>query len=108
MRKYLLLALFPVSVSAAPFVVADLADQTTTHCAISVDGGAYSADVPVQGTPKVCKHDLSAVAAGSHTVTLKAVKDDPVWGRQESAPSAPFAFTRPVPPGAPSGTRLAP
>jgi len=106
MRKFLLLALFPVSASAAPFVVADLADQTTTHCAISVDGGAYSADVPVQGSPKVCKHDLSAVAAGSHTVTLKAVKVDPVWGRQESVASAPFTFTRPAGPPPPNGLRF--
>lgn len=108
MLRLLLAALAALALPAfaAPFLVADLPDQTTTHCTLSLDGGAYGVDVPVTGTPKECKHDLAAVGNGQHTATLKAIKVDPVWGRLESAPSAPFAFARPAAPSAPGGTRL--
>jgi len=111
MKRILLaaiLALCASGVHAAPFVVADLADQTTTHCTLSLDGGAFGPDVPVVGTPKQCKHDLTAVTVGAHSARLVAVKVDSVWGRLESAPSSPLAFSRPATPAAPSGPTLTP
>jgi hypothetical protein len=110
MRRLLMLAiLFAVPTAwAAPFLEADLPDQATTHCALSLDGAAFGPDAPVSGTPKTCKVDLASVAPGAHSARLVAVKADAVWGRQESAPSAPFPFTRPGAPATPSGSRLVP
>jgi len=108
MKRYLLLALFPFAANAAPFLVADLPDQSTTHCALSLDGAAFGPDALATGTPKVCRYDLASVSVGAHSARLIAVNADPVWGRQESAPSAPFAFTRPSGPAVPGGTRLVP
>lgn len=104
----LCLSLFAASVYAAPFLEADLPDQGTTHCRLSLDGGAFGPDVPVVGTPRVCRHDLVGTTVGAHSARLVAVNADAVWGRQESAPSAPFAFTRPAGPTPPAGTRLVP
>lgn len=104
----LLMALMAPLAVAAPFIVGDLADQTTTHCALELNGGAWGPDVPVAGTaPKECRFDIGNVAAGPHTVRAKAIKVDAVWGRQESPPSAPFSFTRPASPAPPAGIRLA-
>jgi hypothetical protein len=93
---------------AAPFVVGDLPDQTTTHCILELDG-VWGTDVPVSGTTtKECKFDVASVSSGAHTARAKAVKVDAAWGRQESVPSAPFVFTRPVAPAAPATLRVAP
>jgi len=46
-------------------------------------------------------YDLSTIAVGNHTVTAKAAKTTPEWGRLVSLPSSPFAFTRPSAPSAP-------
>lgn len=110
MNKLLaLLALVAAPAFSAPFLVADLADQTVTHCKLAMDGAAYGPDVPVTATtPKLCRIDLSGTATGAHSAVLVAVADDPIWGRRESAPSAPFAFTRPGVATPPAGTRLVP
>jgi hypothetical protein len=93
----------------APFVVSDPLDDRATHCGWVKDGGARL-DVPVTVTPagKICKWDLAGFTAGAHTVNATAVLIDPVWGRLESAPSAPFAFSVPTAPKAPSGLALTP
>ena len=94
---------------AAPFVVSDPLDDRATHCGWVKDGGAR-ADVPVVVTPagKVCKWDLAGFTAGAHTVNATAVAIDPIWGRLESAPSAPFGFSVPTAPKVPSGLALTP
>ena len=51
-------------------------------------------------------YDVSAVTNGNHTVTVQAVRVDALWGRLESAASAPFAFTKPSAPDVPSGIGL--
>ena len=109
MLRFLALFLLTSTVAwAAPFLEADLAEQTVTHCKLALDGGAFGPDVPVSGTPRVCRHDLSGTATGAHSAVLVAVADDPIWGRRESAPSAPFAFTRPGVATPPGGIRLVP
>lgn len=106
MKRLALLALFPFAASAAPFVVGDLPDQSTTHCILEFDG-TWGQDAPATGTPKICKFDVSTVTRGQqHTVRMKAVRIDAVQGREESAPSAPFSFTLLAPPAAPSTPRL--
>lgn len=109
MKRYIAALCFVAApAAAAPYLEADLPDQTTTHCALSLNGGAFGPDTPVVGVPRRCRHDLAAVPVGVNSVRVVAVKDEAVWGRQESAPSAPFVFTRPSAPGAPSGSRLVP
>lgn len=110
LRPFALLIAFVVSPAwAAPFLEADLADQTTTHCRLSLDGGAFGPDVPVTATvPKLCRVDLQGTTVGAHDARLIAVAADAVWGRRESAPSAPFAFTRPGVATPPAGIRLVP
>lgn len=110
-----LLALLSPAVVAAPFVACDVA-AGTTHTAIqfcsSATGttcntwGAFGPDVAVVGTE--CRHDVAGVPVGQSIARVKAIGSDPVWGRQESAPSAPFVFTRPAAPTVPGGTRLVP
>ena len=112
MIRYLLATIlaFVVSPALAVTVVGDLPDQTTTHCAFQFDGGAWGADTPVVtiSGQRLCAVDVSGISEGAHTVAAKAVKNDPLWGRLESVPSSPLAFTRPAAPAAPAGTRLVP
>jgi hypothetical protein len=87
---------------AAPFVVSDPVDPACTHCGFKTDAGTRTdVAVALDGTAKICKLDISSLAAGSHTVNATAVAIDPVWGRRESVASANFPFvvtTVPVPP----------
>lgn len=89
-----------------PFIEADLLDQSTTHFAASLDDGPFGPELPVVGTPKICRYDITDVSVGTHNIRLKAIRVDGVWGRQESVPSTPFVFTKPVAPDAPTGLRL--
>jgi len=98
-------ALFPFAASAAPFALGDLPDQTTTHCQLEYDG-VWGQDAAVTGTPKVCRFDIAGATVSAHTIRMKAVKVDPIWGRQESVPSAPLTFSPPAPPAATSTPRL--
>ena len=111
MLRYLLALLAAVATPAlAVTVVGDLPDQTTTHCAFRFNGGAWGSDMPVVtiSGQRLCAVDVSGIAEGAHTVDAKAIKNDPLWGRLESVPSSPLAFTRPAAPAAPVSTRLAP
>lgn len=111
MSRYLLATIlaFVVSPAQAVSVVADLPDQTTTHCIMEFDSvwGTETAVVTISGT-RLCAFDVSAVPEGAHNVRMRAVKNDPLWGRLESVPSSPLSFTRPAAPAAPAGTRLVP
>ncbi len=107
--SFVLIVLCAAPVSAAPFLEADLPDQTVTHCKMSIDGAAFGPEVPVTATtPKLCRMDLQGIATGAHDARLVAVASDPIWGRRESAPSVPFAFTRPGVATPPGGIRLVP
>ena len=104
-RIALILALASAPVAAQPFVVADVVSGVTT-CGVTLDGVAQP---PVTAASLQCRFDVAKVTNGSHTVTMTArTVADPVWGTQESAPSAPFVFVRPVAPSAPGNLRLAP
>ena len=107
MKNVLLLLLLLVALPAwaAPFVVADVTAGVAA-CGVKVDGVA-KADVTATGL--LCKHDLAGIATGSHSITMTAkTAADPVWGTQESAPSAPFTLVVPAPPTVPSSLRLTP
>ena len=98
--------------SAAPFVVSDAYPVASTQpdgFTVSVDGGPVveSPADPVTASSVRFKFDVGGVAEGSHTLRVKAFKNDPAWGRLESA-EAVFTFTRPASPAAPGGLRLAP
>lgn len=121
MRKALLgLALMAPACWAAPWLACDLPVEAThyaTQSCTSIDptglicqnwGAPWSADKAYyQGAVvRECHDDLSSVALGRHIVRAKSVSVDAVWGRQESAPSDPLAFSRPGLPAAPTGVRL--
>lgn len=50
-------------------------------------------------------HDVQGYSAGTHNITVKARKHDPLWGVLESA-AVPFAFTRPGQPTEPADIGL--
>jgi len=100
-----LLLLVALPAWAAPFVVADVTTGVAS-CGVKVDGVAKA---DVTATALLCKYDIAGVAAGSHSVTMTAkTVADPVWGTQESAPSAPFSLVVPALPSVPSSLRLTP
>ena len=111
--KRLVLAMAVMSMStwamSAPFVVSDPLDPRATHCGVFVDAAAkVTIPVAVEGTDKICKHDISAVSVGSHTIRMTTIANDPVWGSQESVQSAPLSFVRPAGVIAPVGLELQP
>jgi hypothetical protein len=95
MKKLFLLIglLYPLFVSASPFIVSDDTAQDVTHCGVFIDSDP-KIDIPVTDT-KSCKYDINYVSVGAHTIKFTYVKIDPIWGRSESVESAPFTFTRP-------------
>ena len=104
-RTLMLAALLPLPALAAPFVVADVVAGVST-CGVTLDGQAQTA---VPATNNQCRFDVGNVSNGQHTITMTArTVNDPVWGTQESAPSAPFVFARPAATSAPGNLRLVP
>jgi len=94
---------------AAPFVVSDPYPASGVQpdgFAVSVDGGAV-VESPAQAVTGGVRlyYDVSAVSAGTHTLRVKAYKNDAVWGRLEST-EAVFTFSRPASPSAPAGIGL--
>ena len=97
---------------ASPFVVSDPypADAVQPDgFAVSLDGGPVveSPADPVTSSTVRFKFDVGAVESGSHTLRVKAYKQDAVWGRLEST-EAVFTFAVPGAPTATQGLRLAP
>jgi hypothetical protein len=134
MRKFLqffsLFFLLPFTVSfagAAPFLACDT-EARATHSSMQFctsintatnpptcnTWGVWGPDTAViaSATPAIdlCNHDLSAVPVGVNVVRVKAIDTNSAWtgGREESAPSNPFAFTRPASLTSPVAIRLAP
>lgn len=94
---------------AAPYVVTDPLMSHVTHCGVLVDAQPkVTIPVVVQGADKICRFDLAGLAAGSHTVKMTAIANDPVYGTKESAESLPLSFVVPVVPSAPANLRLVP
>ena len=91
-----LLALSAGVVYAAPFVVSDPTLQGVTHCGSVLDGGTkVDSLVAVSPLGKSCKIDIGTVGVGNHSIAASFVNIDPIYGRVESAMSAPFDFTVP-------------
>ena len=101
MRALLALAaLLPFAAQAGPFLVADVAPEADT-CTVAGLPATVTATVPeASGT---CRWDLAGIPVGSYNATATAAN---LWGA--SAPSAPFAFTRPPSTSTPVGLRLVP
>lgn len=98
--------------NAAPFVVSDPYAATATQpdgFVVSMDGGPVveSPADPVTASTVRFKFDVGSTVSGSHTVRVKAFKNDAAWGRLEST-EAVFTFTRPAAPAVPGGLQLAP
>jgi hypothetical protein len=51
--------------------------------------------------------DVASAVVGNTSLTIKACKNDAIWGTQCSS-ATPFSFLRPSAPSVPSGTVLAP
>ena len=106
------LCLFAANVYAAPFVVSDPYPAAATQpdgFVVSMDGGPVveSPADPVTASTVRFKFDVGSTVSGSHTIKVKAYKNDTVWGRLEST-EAVFTFTRPAAPAVPGGLQLAP
>ena len=106
-----LMVLFSFNAWAAPFVVSDPYPTTVTQpdgFMVAVDGATAVAS-PAQAVTGGVRlhHDVAGVSSGSHTVRIKAYKQDAVWGRLESD-EAVFTFVRPASPGRPAGIGLEP
>lgn len=107
----LALILMLSSAWAAPFVTSDPYPSTVTQpdgFMVSLDGATAVAS-PAQAVTGGVRlhHDVAGVSSGSHTVRIKAYKQDAVWGRLESD-EAVFTFVRPASPGRPAGIGLEP
>lgn len=114
MKTYLLYlaVLVPMAAQPAPFVVSDPSQDTPqpTHCGLLLDA-TPKVDVAVakdSAGKAYCQFDVAGLAIGTHTFKATFVLNDPVWGRLESAVSAPFELSRPGSPNAPAGLGLKP
>jgi len=97
----------PAVAFGSPFLLADLPDQTTTHCGFQLDGAAR-VELPVgthssAGPVKVCVMDLAKLAAGNHVANVTAIRVGlKASDRVESNPSGDLAFPIAAPPVAPA------
>ena len=109
--KYLvaiLMVLVPALAFGAPFVTsdADTSSYRPDGYVLTIDGGSQITSPAQAVTGGVRLHyDVSGVSTGSHTVRIKAYKNDAVWGRLESE-EAVFTFVRPAAPATPAGIGL--
>jgi hypothetical protein len=127
MAAVLLFAVTTAALAGAQTIACD-ADSRATHTSIQFctsintsttpatcnTWGAWGPDTPVVPGPTasidLCNHSVATVAVGNHIVRVKAIDIASAWtgGREESAPSAPFAFARPAALATPGGIRLVP
>lgn len=99
-------AMFLLSVQAAasPFLVCDPQSGVAYY---KITGDSFwSANIPAQADGSL-RADLAGISSGTHNINIAACLNDPSFGEVCSA-TAPFAFTKPSAPGAPTNTRLAP
>ena len=111
-RLLYLMAFLPFSVFSAPHVVSDVLQTGVSQCGVFLDANAKVTSpvvpAPSPAVGNICSFDVSTVIPGSHTISMTAILNDPVWGSQESAKSTPLTFTRPTPPAVPTGLNLQP
>ncbi len=100
----LAIVLLPMAALAAPFLVCD--PQTGVDHYVSTGPPWVPTSVIAQADGSL-KMDVSASTVGTNSLTVKACKNDAVWGELCSI-AAPFVFTRPTSPTAPANTQLTP
>ena len=110
MNKLIFVALFlSAAAQAAPYVVSDPLNPRATHCGWKIgDGERTDVLVHTMGADKICRIDVGSLPVGSHTVSATTVAIDPIWGRDDSVPSANFTFAVPGSLSAPVGLGLRP
>lgn len=104
MKKWILIVLvvvlIPIMSYAAPFLSCPpyaLTGTQPTEFEIYIDGATTPIISPalIVDGKVILHHDVGSVAAGKHTVVIKAVTVDPKWGRLESIATNPFVLLRP-------------
>lgn len=107
MKKILLIALAMVfvasSVFASPFLVCD-PQAGVTNYQLTGPSWVPTAPVPAQADGSI-KLDVTTASVGANSLTVKACRDDPIWGVLCSE-AAPFIFTRSASPAKPAGIGL--
>ena len=97
MKKLLLVLFIPSLVNASPYLVSDPTVEEVTHCGYILDSNdKVDSPVEVVTEGKRCHIDLAGLPVGNHTIKATFANIDPVWGRSESAESAPFSLVRPT------------
>ena len=93
----------PAVIWAAPFMVCD-PQAGVTHYKLT--GPAW---VPVSVTAQAdgsVKMDVAGASTGSNALTVKACKQDSLWGELCSDPATPFSFVRPSAAASPANIGL--
>jgi len=89
---------------SAPNLVCD--PQAGVQHYVLTGPGWVPAQVPAQADGSI-RMDVSPATVGVNSLTVKACRQDAVWGEQCSS-AVPFSFTRPAPPAAVTGAGLIP
>jgi hypothetical protein len=95
---------FPVSALCSPFLVCD-PQATVTHYKITGDT-FWTGNVNAQPDGSI-RSDVATIPVGSHNISVVACRTASGWPEVCSTP-APFTFTRPSAPSAPTNVMLAP
>jgi len=109
MKKILLIVLAMMfvasSVFASPFLVCDPQTGVTSY---QLTGPAWVPTAPVAAQADgSIKLDVATASVGANSLTVKACKNDPIWGVMCSD-AIPFQFVRPASPSSPANTKLQP
>ena len=93
--------------AAGPYLVCAPDPGATSFNVSGLPSSINASNLPVDSTGTYgFKLDISQLPPGSYTVTATACTTDPTWGVGCSAPSAPFALTRPGAPSVPTSMGL--
>jgi hypothetical protein len=99
---FLVIVLFSSLSFATPFIVCD-PQAGVDHFVLT--GPAWIPTTVTAQADGSIKLDIATALIGSNAITVKACKNDTIWGEQCSA-SVPFSFTRPSAPAITSNIRL--
>jgi len=106
MKKLILIVLamafMASSVFASPFLVCDPQTGVTSYQLTGPSWVPTSTPAQADGSIKL---DVATASVGANSLTVKACKDDPIWGVLCSD-AVPFDFTRPAQAAPPAGIRL--
>lgn len=98
----LLICLFPMVVSAGPFLICDPQTGVTSY---KITGPSWIVSPVTAQANGSLKMDVATSTVGLNSLTVSACIADPIWGEACSA-AVPFAFTRPASPNVPAGIGL--